>query len=62
MHYFKRHWDEVRDDEHSDWGGTTYYFEVQEDRFPVRQVEVYDSGPTLRYSREVRSDQHGGTL
>jgi hypothetical protein len=29
--YYKRRWDEVRGDEHNDWGPSTWYFEVGDD-------------------------------
>jgi hypothetical protein len=49
VRYFRRHSDESRGDNRNDWGGATYYFEVGDDLFTVRQIEVYDSGAILRY-------------
>lgn len=45
MRYYRRRWNETRGDAFSSWGGATYYFEVGEDGWPTRQVEVYDAGP-----------------
>lgn len=59
MRYFRRHWDEDRGDEHADWGGATYYFEVDEALMPIRQIEIYDAGPTLRYSTEAPTGPNG---
>lgn len=59
MRYFRRHWDEDRGDEHADWGGVTYYFEVDEALMPTRQIEIYDAGPTLRYSKEAPTAPNG---
>ena len=50
MRYFKRYWDESRGDPHDAWGGSWWYFEADPAGVVTRQVEVYDDGPTLRYS------------
>ena len=54
--WFKRRWEETRGDEFASWGAATYFFEVSDDGWPSRQIEVYDHGPTLRYcpGREER--------
>lgn len=57
--YFKRRWDEFRGDEHAHWGASTWLFEVAEDGYPVRQIEIYDDGPTLRYGSSHNEDEHG---
>jgi hypothetical protein len=36
-----------------------YYFEVDDDVWPVRQIEVYDAGPVLRYGPERVQDSFG---
>jgi hypothetical protein len=52
MRYFKRYWDEPRGlDETSAWGCSWWFLEADEAGIVLRQVEKYDSGPTLRYSR-----------
>lgn len=57
--FFKRRWEESRGDEYDAWGASTWYFEIGEDSFPIRQVEIYDRGPTLRYGPEHDEDQYG---
>ena len=59
IRWFKRRWEEARGDEFSSWGAATYYFEVGEDGWPRRQIEVYDKGPTLRYGTEHVMDEYG---
>jgi hypothetical protein len=58
--YFKRRWEESRGDEDDSWGASTWYFEVGVDGWPIRQVEVYDSGPMLRYGPGHEDDSRGG--
>ena len=60
MRYLKYRWNEDRGDEHSDWGCSWWYFEVGENGYPVRQIEVYDSGIRLRYDHEHLEDEFGG--
>jgi hypothetical protein len=57
--FYKRRWEESRGDQHDVWGASTWYFEVDEDNHPIRQVEIYDKGPTLRYGPEHDEDQYG---
>jgi hypothetical protein len=58
--FFRRRWDESRGDEYGGWGHSVWYFEVGEDGWPVRQIEVYDRGPILRYGPGHEEDQFGG--
>ena len=58
--FFKRSWDEVRGDEYDSWGTSTYYFELDNDGFPLRQIEVYENGNRLKYSAEKLFDDYGG--
>ena len=58
--FFCRRWDEPRGDEFDGWGCATYLFETGEDGWPVRQIEVYDAGPVLRYGPEHLEDRFGG--
>jgi hypothetical protein len=60
MRYFKRYWNEPRGDSHDDWGCSWWYFETDEAGVVERQVEVYDSGPTLRYDQSRQEDEYGG--
>ncbi|WP_026005768.1 hypothetical protein [Arthrobacter sp. M2012083] len=57
--YFRRQWSESRGDEHASWGSATYYFEVGDDGWPIRQIEIYEAGPTLRYGPEHAEDRYG---
>jgi hypothetical protein len=59
MHYLKYRWDELRGDEHADWGGSWWYFEVGTDGYPRRQIEQYDNGVVLRYGPERPEDDFG---
>ena len=60
MKYYARGWNESRGDAYDHWGPATYYFEVGDDDWPVRQVEVYDHGPTLRHDLDHLDDEFGG--
>jgi hypothetical protein len=58
--FYRRRWDDSRGDEFDGWGPSVWYFEVGNDGWPVRQVEVYDSGPVLRYGPGHEQDRYGG--
>ena len=60
MHYFKRQWDELREDDHDDWGISVWYFETEPDFSVTRQIEVYASGTVLHYDRQHLGDTYGG--
>jgi len=57
--WFKRRWAESRGDRFDAWGAATYFFEVGEEGRPLRQIEVYDNGPTLRYGPTHVEDEYG---
>jgi len=57
--FYKRPWDEKRGDAHDDWGTSVWFFEVAEDGFPVRQLEVYQTGIALRYDCTHLHDEFG---
>jgi hypothetical protein len=57
--FYRRRWDESRGDEFDNWGGSVWYFEVDVAGWPVRQVEVYDTGPVLRYGPGHPEDEYG---
>lgn len=57
--YFKRRWDESRGDARGGWGSSWWFFEVDADGYATRQIEIYDSGPTKRYSLESPEDADG---
>ena len=58
--YFKRRWEEHPGDEHDSWGYSDWYFETDEHGDVLRQVEVYDHGPILRYGSHHPLDEYGG--
>jgi hypothetical protein len=60
MRYFKRRWDESRGDEYDSWGASTWYFEVGDDGYAVRQLERYDHGEILKYDETHLDDEFGG--
>jgi len=57
--WYRRRWEESRGDEFDAWGFSTWYLEVDGDGWPLRQVEDYDAGPTLRYGPENLADDFG---
>lgn len=57
--WYMRRWEERRGDDFDDWGPATYYFETGDDGVPTRQIEVYDTGPTIRYGPGREDDQFG---
>ena len=59
LRWFRRRWEESRGEGFASWGAATYFFEVGPDGWPVRQVEVYDAGPTLRYGPDHPEDEFG---
>ena len=42
-----------------DWGPSTEYIEVDADGWATRQVEIFDSGPSLKYNRAHWIDYRG---
>lgn len=57
--HYKRRWEESRGDRHDAWRASTWYFEVDDDGFPIRQIEVYDDGPVRKDGPEHREDEAG---
>lgn len=64
--YYRRPWRESRGDRWDSWGASVWYFEADEKLVPIRQIEVYESGPTLRFGPDHPEDEFGalgyGTL
>ena len=52
-------WKDTRGDQYDNWGTCTYYFETEDDGFPVRHIEVYENGNVLRYSEQNLEDEFG---
>ncbi|MCL6268164.1 hypothetical protein [Flagellimonas myxillae] len=57
--YFKRNWTETRGDEFDSWGTCIYYFEVDDEGIPTKQMELYENGNRLRYHIERIFDDYG---
>jgi hypothetical protein len=57
--YYRRAWTESRGDQWDSWGPSVYLFETDGNGIPVRQIEQYASGPTLRYGPERAEDDYG---
>lgn len=58
--YFKRKWDETRGDEFDSWGTSIWYFEVGDDGYPTKQIELYENGNRLKYHSDKIFDDYGG--
>jgi len=58
--YYKREWKETRGDEFDSWGKSLWYFEIGEDKYITRQIEVYENGNRLKYHSEKKFDDYGG--
>jgi hypothetical protein len=58
--FFERTWNESRGDRFDDWGTSLWYFEVDDDLWPSRQIEIYASGDVLTYDRNHIEDDYGG--
>jgi hypothetical protein len=58
--FYRRRWGETRGDEFDGWGCSAWHFEVDHGGWPVRQIEVYDVGPVLRYGCGHDDDRYGG--
>jgi hypothetical protein len=59
MKHYKRYWSEDRGDAYADWGSVTYYFEVGDDLFVTRQIEIYQNGFILKYDKNHLADEYG---
>ncbi|MDO5503662.1 MAG: hypothetical protein Q4G67_10855 [Actinomycetia bacterium] len=58
--YFRRRWDDSRDDEGATWGPSWWLFETDADGRVQRQLEVYEDGPVLHYDKLNPKDRYGG--
>lgn len=56
--YFKYHCQEPLLKE--EWGWSKWYFEIDEDGYCSRQMELYETGPDLRYDVNKSEDEFGG--
>jgi hypothetical protein len=60
MNYYKRQWGETTGERLTDsWGTSTYYFEIDGDNFVLRQIQIFENGKGLKYSRDFIQDDYG---
>lgn len=59
MTYYSKDWPDARSDQYAHWGSSRWYFETREDGSVVRQVEVYENGPRLRYNESHPQNEFG---
>ena len=59
LRYVKRRWDGSRGDGR-DWGSSWWHFEIDALNNVIRQVEIYDNGPTIGYDAKRDEDELGG--
>ncbi len=60
MKYYRGIWNETRGDEFDGWGTSTWFFELDNENYPNRQIEIYKNGMRLKYDRFNIEDQYGG--
>ncbi len=60
MNYLKYHLDELRGDEYDHWGTVTFYSEIRDDGYPIRDIKIYQNGNSLKYRfNDLIEDQYG---
>lgn len=59
MKYYKWFWDEPLGGEFDAWGTSTYFVEIGEHLYAVRQIEVYENGNVLFYDESHFWDDYG---
>jgi len=57
--YFKSTWEEDRTHYDENWGVSIWYFEIDHEGFPERQLEIYSNGKSLWYTRDKLDDEYG---
>lgn len=57
--YYKRHFNESRIEKFENWGTCDFYFESNQKGEILRQIEVYENGRRLKYSKEIIEDEFG---
>ncbi|MCC5641054.1 hypothetical protein LC593_35545 [Nostoc sp. CHAB 5844] len=57
--YCKWFWDESLGGEYDAWGTSTYFLEIGDDLYPIRQIEVYENGNVLFYDSSHFADNYG---
>ncbi|AKG24186.1 hypothetical protein [Calothrix sp. 336/3] len=59
MKYYKWFWDEPLGGDFDTWGTSTYFLEIGDNFYPLRQIEIYENGNVLFYDRQHLSDEFG---
>jgi hypothetical protein len=59
MKYYSYYSEETRGFDHNEWGYCTFLYEVADDNYVTRQIEIYDKGPTLKYGSKHKKDEYG---
>ena len=57
--YFKRAWNDTRGDNYDYWGTSIWYFETEKNGVVIRQIEVYENGPSTKYCMANKKDKYG---
>lgn len=57
--YYKWVWDVSLGGEFDDWGTSTYFMEIGNTLYPLRQIEVYENGNVLFYDHSHFLDDYG---
>ncbi|MBE9205546.1 hypothetical protein IQ244_03285 [Nostoc sp. LEGE 06077] len=57
--YCKWFWDESLGGDYDSWGTSTYFLEIGDDLYPIRQIEVYENGNVLFYDSSHCADNYG---
>ena len=57
--YYKWMWDVSLGGEFDEWGTSTYFMEIGNDLYPLRQIEVYENGNVLFYDHNHIWDNYG---
>ena len=59
LRYLKQESGESRRDRQDRFGQLTSYFEIDAVNNVIRQIDVFDNGPTVGYDRKYKSDEFG---
>jgi hypothetical protein len=57
--YYFWHWNESTGDDIDHWGTSDWYFEIGEDGYVSRQLELFASGHSLYYGEDHLEDKYG---
>ncbi len=58
-HYFRRYWSEDSGGPCAGWGGSNFLFEVHEDGYVSRQIQLFDNGKYIVYDEICDEDKYG---